>query len=71
MTDYDPDELVTMATIADRRGIPRRTLQTRLRRGQMPDPDVRSGKFMFWRWATVEGIPVRRRAIGRPQASDG
>lgn len=44
--------------------------------GSLPPPDYemphkRSGMVPWWRWATVEGIPVRRRALGRPQASDG
>lgn len=68
MTDYDPDELVSLADVAERTGVPYRTLQSRLRVGTLQAPAKRVGRIMFWHWRDVAGLRVGERALGRPQA---
>ena len=72
MSDRNPDELVTLDEIAGRTGVPVKTLYDRKRRGVLPDPSQRSGRFSFWRWGDVDGVAVfGPRVTGRPQGADG
>jgi hypothetical protein len=70
MPDFDPDELVTGPTIAERLGCRPGTVRSWRLRGLMPEPAGRYGPAFVWRWADVEVVPIVRRAIGRPQAGE-
>lgn len=70
MPDYDPDELVMVEEIAQRCDTRAMTVYGWRWRGHLPEPAKRYGRSMLWRWADVECVPIVRRALGRPQASD-
>lgn len=69
MTDtHDPDEMVDVATIAQRCGVEPVTVRTWKRRGHLAVDGRRYGNAWVYRWADIEGLPVIRKALGRPQA---
>lgn len=67
----DPDEMVDVNTIAARCGVEAVTVRSWKRRGHLDVDSRRFGGALVYRWADVEVLPIVRRALGRPQASDG
>lgn len=47
-------DVVTMAELAERLGVPIRTITGFYRRGQLPDPDYQWQKVDAWLWVTVQ-----------------
>lgn len=66
----DPDEMVDVNTIAARCGVAAVTVRTWKRRGQLDVDHHRFGGALVYRWADIEGLPIVRRALGRPRAKD-
>jgi hypothetical protein len=58
MPDFDPDELVTVATIAERHQVGVNAVYTWRHRGLLPDPVQRYGNVLLWRWRDVAGRPT-------------
>ena len=47
-------DLVKPKEIAYRLGIPVGTVYSWIGRGQLGEPDVRMGRFVFWEWRNVQ-----------------
>lgn len=71
MADHDPDELVTVETIARRLRVAENTIYGWRHRGRFPAPDSARGPqggVLLWRWSTIEGWSPPARVVGRPRA---
>lgn len=64
---YDPDELVSLATIAERHGVKLATVYGWRNRGHLGEPAKRFGQSLVYRWGDVAGLIPRRKALGRPR----
>lgn len=59
-------EIVGIPEIADRLGVPRPTLDTWRRRGELPEPGYMIGNRPAWRWSVIRTWALRTGANRKP-----
>lgn len=60
MSDTNPDDLLTMAEVADLIGVTLLSVQRYRQRGIMPQPDAQYGRTRTWKRSTIEAWDATR-----------
>jgi len=64
-TDGSPDDLLTVAEIAEYTGLKPTTIRSDISRGRWPEPDEVAHGVKLWRRATVDAVMAHRRIYPR------